>query len=111
MRADGDLYALGFRIPSTADQPKELEVDVVRAGKYLVIRAPGALASEGRAEATLAIGGRPFEGGAVWLDVGRYRVEIPARSPALILTPLPEEVFDPQVSRGAVYSPLLDFGQ
>jgi hypothetical protein len=113
VRADGDLYALGFAIPSTSEQPRVLEVDVVRAGEYRVIRAPGASASEGKggSEATLAIGGRPLEGGAVLLDVGRYRVEISARSPALILTPLPEEVFDPQVSGGTVYSPLLDYGQ
>jgi hypothetical protein len=113
VRADGDLYALGFRIPSTSDQPKELDVDVVRPGRYRVIRAPDSSESSGKAgaAATLTIGGRRLEGAALWLDVGRHRVEVPARSPALILTPLPEEVFDPQTSRGAVYSPLLDYGQ
>jgi hypothetical protein len=113
VRADGDLYALGFRLPSTSDRPKELDVDVVRPGRYRVLRAPEASASVGDvgSDAALTIGGRPLEGAAIWLDVGRHRVEVPAGRPAQILTPLPEEVFDPQVGPGAVYSPLLDYGQ
>lgn len=113
VHADGDLHALGFRIPSTSERARHVSVDVVRAGRYRVLPARSETAREmaSGSAAALSIDGRSLLDGGLWLEPGSHRVEIPPHSPAAILTPLPAEVFAPEIGSGTVHSPLLDYGQ
>jgi hypothetical protein len=83
---NGQLHALGFRTPPTGSEALALEVEVIRPGTWYLQR----LRPEGGGG--LRVDGTPVRD-AVVLAEGAHRLEVLPGSPALLLSPLPPEVF------------------
>lgn len=110
VRVDGDLYALGFRLPPGGDAPRSVELDVVRAGDWNVI--PAVRGDTGRAPGPwLHAAGRPVEQGRLHLERGRQVVSVAAGAPALLLSPLPAALFHETRIGAAPHSPTFEYGQ
>jgi hypothetical protein len=101
VRADRNLYTLGFVTPRTGDAPSQVEIDVIREGDYHVHPAPAIAArrgGRGEAPARLRIDGREVASGTVHLGEGPHRIAVPPGSPPMVLSLLPPEGFEPWVT-------------
>lgn len=106
VRADLNLYTLGFTTPQTSDAPVEIEIDVIRAGDYHVHPAiPAAGAARGR----LVVDGREIGPETVYLEEGRHRVTALPHSAAMLLSLLPPEAFEPWVYGTRHHTRLFEF--
>jgi hypothetical protein len=104
IRADLNLYTLGFETPETSDVPVEIEIDVIRAGAYHVHPlVPGA------ARAELVVDSREIGSGTVHLEEGRHRVTAQPHSAAMLVSLLPPEAFEPWVYGTRHYTRLFEF--
>jgi hypothetical protein len=121
VRVDGDLYALGFRLPPGGDAPRSVEIDVLRAGDWNVFaavrgdagHAPGAwLQAAGRpSEAGTLHLERGREAGTLHLERGRQALTVAPGAPALLLSPLPRALFYETRIGDAPHSPTFEYGQ
>ncbi len=104
IRADLNLYTLGFETPETFDVPVEIEIDVIRAGAYHVHPlVPGA------ARAELVVDSREIGSGTVHLEEGRHRVTALPHSAPMLVSLLPPEAFEPWVYGTRHYTRLFEF--
>jgi len=110
VRVDGDLYALGFRLPPGGDAPRSVEIDVVRAGAWNVF--PAVRGDAGHAPGPwLHAAGRPVEDGRLQLERGHQALTIAPGAPALLLSPLPAALFYETRIGDAPHSPTFEYGQ
>jgi hypothetical protein len=107
VRADGQLFALGFATPETAEEAYAGEIDVIRAGVYFAYARIGR--TEGAARGAPSIDGRPVGNEGVTLEEGVHRVTVPPGSPAGVITPLPRGVFENPMPKVLPHAPLFEY--
>jgi hypothetical protein len=108
VRADGQLFALGFATPETEAEPWEGEIDVIRAGVYFAhtgIERPG-----GDWDGELRVDGRPLGPEGLRLAEGVHVVTMPGGTPAGVITPLPRGLFENPMSELLPHAPLFEYG-
>jgi len=107
VRADGQLFALGFATPETGATGWTGEIDVIRSGVYF------AYAGSGHADAAAggapSIDGQPVGSEGVTLDEGLHRVSVPPGAPAGVITPLPRGVFEDPMPELRPHAPLFEY--
>jgi hypothetical protein len=107
VRADGQLFALGFATPETDATGWAGEIDVIRSGVYYAHTGIGrAGAAEG---GVLSIDGQPVGPEGVTLEEGVHRVSAPPGSPAAVVTPLPRGVFEDRMPKLLPHAPLFEY--
>jgi len=114
VRADGQLFALGFETPATGASARASVVDVIREDVYFVYpRAPDAAsASKARKLAQrVTIDGTPGGADGIRLAEGRHRVIVEPGSPAGVLTPLPRGLFEDPMPEILPHAPLFEFAR
>lgn len=108
VRADGDLYALGFRTPRTGSEGRTRRVDVLRAGAYHVF--PDPVGGGGSApHPGLRFDGRAAVDGVVELEEGPLRIEVPPHAAPHLVTPLARGLFVPRVIGERTHAPLFEY--
>jgi hypothetical protein len=109
VRADGQLFALGFATPGTDAKGWAGEIDVIRSGVYFAHTGIGGTdAAEGGVP---SIDGRPVGPEGVTLEEGAHRVSVPPGAPAGVITPLPRGVFEGRMPKLLPHAPLFEYEQ
>jgi hypothetical protein len=107
VRADGQLFVLGFATPQTDTASWAGEIDVIRSGVYFAYAGIGRTdAAEGPAP---SIDGRPVGREGVRLEEGLHRVSVPPGAPAGVITPLPRGVFEDPMPQLLPHAPLFEY--
>jgi hypothetical protein len=109
VRADGQLFALGFTTPETGTAGYTGEIDVIRRGAYFAHTGIGG--TGGAQDGAIAIDGRPVGREGVTLEAGRHRVTAPPGAPAAVITPLPRGVFENPMPKLLPHAPLFEYEQ
>jgi hypothetical protein len=110
VRVDGDLYALGFRLPPGGDAPRRVEIDVLRAGSWHVFPAERADAARPPGP-WLRAADRTSADGRLPLARARQTLTIAPGAPALLLSPLPPALFRETRIGDGPHSPTFEYGQ
>ena len=93
VRADGDLYVLGFKEAPTRRAPRTRTIDVIREGDYFIQRSgPPALLRRARAS-DLLIDGRPLEAARIPLEARSYEITLKPDSAGYRISPMPAAFF------------------
>jgi hypothetical protein len=109
VRADGQLFALGFTTPETGAEPWEGEIDVIRSGVYFAHTDIGRAA--GNRDSAARVDGRPLGPDGLQLAEGLHRVTLPPGAPAGVITPLPRGVFENPMPELLPHAPLFEYGR
>jgi hypothetical protein len=113
VRADGQLFVLGFATPATAEADDEEyagEIDVIRSGVYFAHAGIGE-SEAAAADAGIRIDGQPVGSEGVHLEEGVHRVTAPPGAPASVITPLPRGVFADPMPQLRPHAPLFEYGR
>jgi hypothetical protein len=107
VRADGQLFVLGFATPATDATGYQGEIDVIRAGVYFAHAGIGG--RSGARDGAPSIDGQPVGREGVYLEEGVHRVTSPPGAPAAVITPLPRAVFEDPMPKLLPHAPLFEY--
>lgn len=107
--ADRGLYTIGSVTPKTGDEARSVAIHVLRAGEYHVHPAPRDGEPLPGQTGRLRIGGELLTGGTVYLEPGSHVVTVLPNSPVMVLSLLPPEAFERQVTGTRPYMPLFQY--